>query len=152
MRFTRILALATLGGLAVGTSAALADEAAIKARQAQFTLLAYNVGPLGAMAQGNMPYDAEVAQAAADNLVRLASLSQDRLWPEGSDNASVSGTRALPNIWADFDDFAAKFASLGERAVALQAVAGNGLDDLRAAIGPLAGACSACHQVNRAPQ
>jgi cytochrome c556 len=130
---------------------AVADQAAVDARKAQFTLFAFNLSVLGGMAQGARDYDAAAAQLAADNLFHLTRHDQSRLWPEGSDNMAMDGTRALPAIWDNLEDFAAKFAALQSGAEAMQAVAGTGLDAMRGAMGGIAGACQACHQANRAP-
>lgn len=150
------LALAAVAGGALLLPQAMASDAAlsaaVEARQGQFKLLAFNLGGVGAMAQGAIPYDAEAAQAAADNLARLASLHQAPMWPMGSDSASIEGTRALPAIWERPDAFAANFAQLGERTAALAAVASDGLDAIRAGLGPVAQTCSACHQDFRAPR
>lgn len=140
----RYLTVAALGAsLALP---ALADEAAIKARQGQFQMFALNFGVLGSMVQGRMDYDAETAQEAADNLFHLTRNSQLGMWPEGSDNASMDGTRALPGIWAQNEDFLANYARLQEGAAAMQAVAGDDLAAVQGALGGVAGACQACHQ------
>ena len=142
--------LASILGLATA-GAALADtNPAVDARQAQFTLYAHNLAVVGSMAQGRMEYDADAAQTAADNFYHLTRHDQGRMWPEGTDNASIEGTRALPGIWEDLDDFTAKFVALQEAAESLQAVAGDGLDALRPAVGQLGAACAACHDANRA--
>lgn len=150
MTFSRLLAVTVVA--ATTATMAIPDEAAIGARQGQFKLFAHNLGVLGGMAQGRMDYDAGMAQTAADNLFHLTRHDQARLWPEGSDSASMEGTRALPVIWEDFDDFASKFSALQEAAVATQAVAGDGLEAMRPAVGPLAAACGACHDTYRAPR
>lgn len=142
-----------LGALLCGalTLPALADEdPAVAARQGQFKLFAHNFGVLGGMAQGRMEYDAAMAQTAADNLFHLTRVDQGRLWPEGTDNFSTDGTRAKPEIWENLDDFVAKFVALQGAAEALQAVAGSGLEEMRAAVGPMGGTCQACHQSYRA--
>lgn len=148
------LILASAATMILGMASAAAQDVtdAVEARQAQFQLFAFNLGALVPMAQGNAEYDAEVAQAAADNLVRLTSLGQGRKWPEGSDNAAIDGTRALPSIWEDTADFEAKFAALQEAVAELQGAAGEDLDAMRGALGPVGAACSACHEANRAPQ
>lgn len=144
-------------GLAATLTASLvlpvsAQEAAVKARQAQFTLYAFNVGVLAGMAQGQMPYDADSAQAAADNLFHLTRHDQSRMWPEGTDSASFDGTRALPEIWADLEGFANRYSALQSAAEAMQAAAGTDLASLQGALGGLGGACQACHQQFRAPE
>ena len=150
--FAAAPALALAAVVAAGPVAAQSVSDTIAARQGQFKLLAQHVGPLVGMAQGNLEYDAEVAQAAADNLVSIAGLDQGLLWPEGSDNAAADGTRALPVIWEDFDGFTARLGALREATADLQAAAGQDLDALRGAIGPVGAACSACHEDYRAPQ
>ena len=140
------------------TSVAVADshlsrdqQGAISARQAHMTLLGFNLGPLGAMAQDQMPYDAETAAAAAANLAAVAALSQDRYWVEGTD-ASVGGNRAKPEIWSDADGFAAEVAKLRDATAALAAVAGDGLDPMKAAFGAVGQSCGSCHEAYRAPR
>lgn len=153
MRPSRIIATGTIA-LVIGAGAALSDPIrdAIDARQAQFKLFAYNIGPLVQMAQGNIDYDAELAQRSADNLAALTHTHQDRHWPEGSDNATVDDTRAMPSIWEDLEDFQAKFSDLREATSAMQDVAGEDLASLRGALGPVGNACSACHDANRAEE
>ena len=144
------LALSAL--LAAGPAVAQSIEDTVAARQGQFKLLSLNLGPLVGMAQGNMEYDSEVAQAAADNLVRIAGTDQRFNWPEGSDNASIDGTRALPAIWEDFEDFVAKLEGLRSGVADMQDAAGTDLAALQGALGGVAGACQACHQSYRASQ
>jgi cytochrome c556 len=96
---------------------------AVKARQGQFNIMALNLGILGGMARGTVDYDAEAAQAAADSLVAVSNISQPALWPAGTDTMSIDGTRAMPAIWDNLDDVLAKWASFGEAATAMAAVA-----------------------------
>ena len=73
-------------------------------------------------------------------------------WPQGSDNASVKGTRALPAAWEKWPDIATKGQALSTAAADLAAVAGNDLDSLRGAIGAVGGACGGCHKPYRAEE
>lgn len=155
MKHLRLAVTAALAVATVGISAAAANptvENAIRARRAQMQLQAFNLGVIGAMVQGNAPYDAATAQAAADNLVALASLSASLHWLEGSQSGVAADTRALPAIWENLADFATKYEALGTGAAAMQAAAGGGLDAVKAAMGGLGGACAACHQSYRAAQ
>lgn len=145
-------AIALAAVVVAGDASAQSAEDAVAARQSQFKLLAFNVGPLVGMAQGNIDYDAAAAQAAADNLAAVVSLDQSRMWPEGTDTMSMDGTRALPSIWDDPDDFVAKLTALRDGVTALQAAAGQDLNALRGALGGVGGACTACHEANRQPQ
>ncbi|MGY9047543.1 MAG: c-type cytochrome [Rhodobacterales bacterium] len=147
--------LVLLAGLAVfGGSAALAQadfSGQIKARQGQFQILAINLGILGGMAKGETPYDAELAQHAADSLVAVSHIYEPPLWPEGSDNMSLDGTRALPSIWDERDDFLSKWAALGTAVSGMQEVAATGQEAIGPALGKVGGACKACHDKHRAP-
>ncbi len=148
----RILPLAA-AALTLGLGPAIANEQAIQARQGQFKLFAMHLGQLVPMAQGQVEYDAERAGAAAANLAAVASQTQEPyVWVEGTDNASVQNTRALPGIWENMDDFAAKYADLQAATVALSDAAGTDLASLQGALGAVGGACSACHDAYRQPQ
>lgn len=157
MPTSRILAVALAGALAFGTTlptVAVAQDSfenQLKARQGQFRLIALNIGVLGGMARGKIPYDAAAAQAAADNLVAISSLNQGAMWPEGSDSMSIDGTRAMPSIWTDNADFLEKWNAVATGAAGIAAVASNGQDAIGPALGPLGGTCKACHEAHRAP-
>lgn len=127
------------------------QQRAMDARQGHMTLYGFNLGPLGAMVQDKMPYDAEVAAAAAANLAALASISQDRYWVEGTDS-TVEGSRAKAEIWTDMDGYMAENAKLLAAANGLAAVAGDGLDAMKAAFGPVGQSCGSCHEAYRAPR
>lgn len=152
--FKFVLAASVLGTglLAMPAGPALAQdaEAVIKARKAHMQLNSFNLGPLGAMAKGDMPYDAAVAAAAANNLAAIAALDQTRIWAKGSGRPDAENTRALAVIWETPDDFAAKVDGLRSATVQMAAAAGTNLDALRAAMGGVGQACSACHQTYRA--
>jgi cytochrome c556 len=147
--FRRLAAAALIAGLALP---AAANEGAIKARQGQFQMFALNLGVLGGMAQGRVAYDADTAQEAADNLFHLTRNTQLGMWPQGSDNMAADGTRALPLIWDQNEDFLARYAALQAAAEGMQAAAGTDLATLQGALGGLGGACQACHQQFRAEQ
>lgn len=147
--FLATAALATLGM----TSAAIGQDQknpAVEARQSLMHLYAFNLGTLGAMAKGEMEYDAEAAQAAAGNLAKLASVNQMAMWPEGTDNASIEGTAALPAIWEDGSDIGDKVQALEDATAALADTAGDGVEAIQAGMGAVGGACGACHKAYRA--
>lgn len=148
--FTFALAFAALAC----STAAYAQEdfsAQLKARQGQFRIMAINLGILGGMAQGKTEYNAEAAQAAADTLVAVSMIQQGPMWPDGSDDMSIDGTRAQPNIWEQNDDFLAKWSDFGTAAEAMQAAASGGAEGLGPMLGQIGGTCKACHDTYRAP-
>jgi cytochrome c556 len=124
----------------------------VQARQGMFKIMGLNIGAVVAMARGEAEYDAETAQAAADNLVAISMLNQRFHWPEGTDNASIEGTRALPAIWENQADVGEKWQAFGAAAQGLADVAGDGLEPMQAAIGPVGQSCNACHDDYRAEE
>ena len=65
----------------------------------------------------------------------------------GTSNAELGEeTRSLPAIWEAGSNAAAIGGQLAEAAAALAAVAGNGQEALGPALGPVGGACGACHK------
>lgn len=143
--------LISIGALA-GADGHISDkqiESAIKARQAQMQLYAFNLGTLGAMAKEEIPYDADAAMAAADNLASLSQLSQAGYWLPGSDSDSVEGSRALPAIWEEGSEAGQKGADFAAAALAMQAAAGTDLAALQASMGALGASCGGCHKPYR---
>src|SRR6056297_923826 len=143
MKSLGILSAGIVFAAALGTVASSddhVDEAvmkAVKARQAQMQLYAFNLGQLGAMAKGEVDYDAGAASAAAGNLAKLTSLDGRAVWVPGSDDATIGKdlTEALPAIWSEGSKVGEKAKALSIAATELDAVAGDGLDALRGAIG-----------------
>ncbi|WP_193171234.1 c-type cytochrome [Nisaea nitritireducens] len=128
-------------------------EKAIEARKAVMSLYSFNLGQLGAMAKGNVAYDAAAASAAAGNLAALAALDQGALWPKGSDAAAMPDkTRAKAEIWSTYPEVNGKSKALAEASVAMAKVAGDGLPALQAAIGDVGKTCGGCHKPFRVPK
>ncbi len=147
------LSFVTAAAIALAAPMAMAQDgpsAQEKARQGMMRIMALNMGVLGGMAKGEIAYDADRAQKAADTLVAVSMIDQSNLWPEGTDKDSSKFTGALPAIWQKPDEFAKAWMALGEAARGLQAAAGSG----RAALGPAMGgagkACKGCHETFRA--
>jgi cytochrome c556 len=117
-------------------------EDAVKYRKASYTVMAAHFGRLGAMANGRVPYDAKLAAENAELVVALAKLP----WTAYGEGTDKGETRAKPEIWkeaAKFKEAADKMqAEVGKLNVA--AKAGN-VDALKAAFGPAAASCKACH-------
>ena len=150
----KIISITAVAAVALTATTAFAQDfnAEKKARQGQFRIMAFNLGLLGDMLKGEREFDAGMAQEAADNLVTVSNLHEDAMWPAGSDNMSIDGTRAQPNIWEKPDEFAAKWADFGKAAVAMQAAVAGGPDAIGPAMGPRGGSCKACHETFRAPE
>lgn len=119
---------------------------AIEARQAEMKLRSFNAGPLFAMAKGAMPYNAELATTLANNLKTLGMINNGRAWMPGTDNVAYpDDTTALPKIWETMPEIGKYGKEYGQAVAGVVAVAGNGQDALKGAIGDLGKACKNCH-------
>ena len=146
---------ASLVALLLAAAPALADShlaQAVKARQGIMNFYAMNLGVLGAMAKGDRAYDAAAATRAAANIAAVAGTDQSMLWPEGSDEMAMDGSRALPDIWANMGDVGAKAGDFVQAAMAMETAAGTDLAALQEGMKALGGACGACHKAYRAPE
>lgn len=151
-KFAWILGLAAIA-MASFADGASADsgEHAVKARQSYMQLLAFNIGQLGAMAKGEMAYDASTAQAAADNMLAISKLNAGAMWPMGSGNDNTAlKTRAKPTIWSTYPKVAEKGAALTAALENYVKVAGKDLASLQGGIGEVGKACGSCHETFRA--
>lgn len=147
------LALTAVVGTAIGDGHAdKAAAAAVKARQAQMQLQAYNLGILGEMAKGAVPYDQAVAGAAANNLNQLANFDQTLEWPDGTVQGTFEGTRAAPAIWTDAAGYASEWQKFASATGAMAAAAGTDLASLQGAIGAVGASCGSCHKAYRGPE
>lgn len=117
-------------------------EEAIKYRKASFTVMATHFGRLGAMSNGRLPYD---AKAAADNAELVTTMSK-LPWAAFGEGTDKGETRAKPEIWKE----SAKYKEASDKMQAeilklnVAAKAGN-VEALKAAFGPAAASCKACH-------
>ncbi|MGJ8587043.1 MAG: c-type cytochrome [Yoonia sp.] len=154
-KLNRVLATAVALGIAGAAFAAghLTEDQqrAMDARQSHMELYSFNLGPIGGMVQDKIPYDATTAATAAANLAALASIDQTAYWVEGTD-ASIEGSRAKAEIWTDAAGYTAEKEKLAAATAALAAVAGDGLDAMKAAFGPVGQSCGSCHEAYRAPR
>lgn len=146
-------ALVTAAALALAATGAHAQALPkeVKARQGQFQIMAINVGILAGMARGTAEYDAAAAGAAARSLVGVSMINPAPLFPAGTDNMTIDGTRAEPAIWENLPDVVAKWEAFGAAAATLQTAAAEGPQAIGAAVGALSGTCKACHDAYRAP-
>lgn len=129
------------------------NKSAIKARQGEMQMRAYNAGPLFAMAKGEMPYDADKAKLLSSNLVKLLDIDISSSWVKGSDiEAYPKDTTALKKIWTTYPEignYGKKYATAVRE---LAEVAGSGLDPLKSKVGALGKSCKGCHDEFREKQ
>ena len=136
-----IAALAVVGAFSTAVYAQTADRA-IKYRQGIMQAQGWHMGVLGGMAKGARPYDKDTAARSAKFVSELLQMPADGFTP-GSETGAP--TRAKPEIWKDKAKFDKYLQDAQAESVKFAAAAGNGLDALRAAIGPMGRACNNCH-------
>ena len=147
MRYLLPAALILALGAGFAQSQGGSDKPApVKARQGIMQNYAFSIGTLGGMAKGEVEYDAQAAQAAADRLVALSSLPQTGYWPEGTSSDDLEGVKALPAIWENMDDFTSGFDTLNEAAMVMAEVASDGQQAVAGQMQPLGKSCGACHE------
>jgi cytochrome c556 len=129
------------------------EEMAHEAREHQMYLHAFNLGKIVPMARGEAEYDAATAAAAAESVNLLAQLLDSPLyWIPGTSTEDLEDSRALPAIWEQPEEFAAKVTNFQEAAANLEANAGTDLESLQAAMGTLGESCGSCHEDFREPE
>jgi len=145
-----LLSVAAVIGIASALPAAAQfqkPEDAVKYRKAAFTVMAAHFGRLGAMANGRMPYDAAAAAANADIVVNMSQLPYAG-FVDGTSGTEKGSPKA--NVWTERAKFDGAAKKMQEEVVKL-AAASKTEAGLKAAFGPAAGACKACHDDFRNP-
>jgi cytochrome c556 len=143
--------IAPMAYVAQDAQAQSAEEKVVEARRAYFKLMGANMGPLGAMAKGNIEYNAETAQLHAGNLAAIASYNPTPHFAAGTSNADMPGkTRLLPAAFSDTPGLLSKLKDFQTAVAALQDAAGGGREALGPAVGKVGGTCKGCHDDFRA--
>jgi cytochrome c556 len=140
------LSAALCAGVALSASAQVKPDVLVKQRNAAMTLQGKYFGPLGGMAAGRVPFNAEVVARNAGYLEALSHMPWDGF------DASTSGekTKALPEVFSDAAGFKAAGENL-QNAVGKLAAASKGGNEaaIKAAIGDVGKACGGCHDKYR---
>ncbi|NMH58838.1 c-type cytochrome [Alteromonas ponticola] len=117
---------------------------AVENRKALFTLMKDNMGPLGAMARGKIPYDEAVLQTNSLRLQQLGDMMYDYLLVD-TRKFDVN-SHAKPALWENVSDAEEKIDGFKKAANNLGRVVAAGDDSqYRNAIGQVGSACKACH-------
>lgn len=113
-------------------------------RKAVFSLLGSNMGPLGAMAKGKIPLNAETVEKNALRINQLSLMIADY------NKVDTSGfkvkTEALDNVWKKPKAFAKRINALTKTSAHLQSVAQSGDESaIKKAIAGVGKSCGGCH-------
>jgi len=116
----------------------------LKMRKAVYSLLGSNMGPLGGMAKGKIPLNAQVVEKNALRINQLSMMISDYLKTDTS--KFKLKTEALDKIWTENEKFAQKIEALTEASGALHKVANSGDEKaIIKAIGAVGSTCGSCH-------
>jgi cytochrome c556 len=135
-------------GCAAGAVAQVKPETLVDQRVSAMRLQGkYFYGSLLPMAQGKIPYDANIATRNAGYLEVLAKMPWDGYDPSTKDLK----TRALPDVYSEPAKFKAAQDSLNAEMVKLVAATKSGNEaSVKAAIMDVNKACGSCHDTFRA--
>ncbi|MBF7072535.1 cytochrome c [Glaciecola sp. MH2013] len=119
-------------------------KANVQFRKAILQLVRSNMGPLGAMAKGQIPYDSEVMMTNGLRIEQLSYMMEDYF---ATDTRKFElKTDASDDIWENQDDFNSLALDMADAAAKLQKVAEAGDEaNYRKAIGSVGATCKACH-------
>jgi cytochrome c556 len=142
----KIIMLSALLLSAFTASAAPAKSAkqagqAVEFRQAIFKLVKSNVGALGAMNKGAIPFNAETLQTNGARIEQLSLMLEDYFAIDTSGFDTKS--EALPKIWKDEAGFKSKIDDLTKAAVNLKSANES---QYKSAIGDVFKSCKGCHK------
>ena len=141
------LAAATITLAAPASAQFAKPEDAIKYRKSALTVMAAHFGRIGAMANGRAPFDAKLAAENADIVVAMSKLP----WGAFVEGSDAGDTKARPDIWKEQAKFKGAAEKMQGEVTKLASAARTGnLDNLKAAFGPAAESCKACHDAFRA--
>jgi cytochrome c556 len=146
------LALSTVAACGSGGPPQLDDSpeaAAYTMRDGLMQVVAWKLTQMRAMADGEIAADNAEFVKYADDLTALAGMATEGFIPD----SIVPGSRALPAIWQDWNDFVRLAADFENSAQALAAAArSGGVAGSDAALRSFAATCGNCHRGYRAPE
>lgn len=144
MRLTAHVVIVALGAVLSAAAACAAEKPqdAVAYRQGIMTALAWNIGPIGLMVKGDLPFDdARFAFLAARAAV-LAPMALEGFTPA---TAAVK-SRVKAALWQHQDDFKKRMQDLQTASAELAKVAANGDQaQMRVLFGDTVKLCKGCH-------
>ncbi|GHG00287.1 c-type cytochrome [Thalassotalea marina] len=146
---TKTLAVSAVSLMVFSASAQVASSEkqaarATETRQAVFKLLGANMGPLGGMARGKVPFDAQLAEKHATRINQLSLMIGDYTALDTS--KFKTNTEALDKVWTDRASFEKHINDLTDASANLMKVAASGNEgEIKKAIGGVGKTCGGCH-------
>jgi cytochrome c556 len=142
-KFLVAMLVASAAVVTLDAAAQAKPEVMVKQRQAAMTLQAKYLGPMGAMAQGKAPYNADVVRRNAAYLETLSKMAWDGFDPSTKGEKSA----ALPAVWEKSADFKQAAERFENEAAKLAQVSKSGDESaVKAQIGAVGKSCGGCHE------
>jgi len=116
-------------------------EKQVKYRKASFQMIKYHFKPLGAMAKGKKPFDADKAKKNADAIATLSHFPINGFQTKSLTKDSTS----LPKIWDNWADFEKEMVKFQETVMDLSNNTSS-LEALKPAFAATAKTCKSCHK------
>lgn len=124
-------------------------EKATELRQAVYALLGSNMKPLGAMAKGQIPMDAEMAEKNAKRIHQLSLMIAD--YNQTDTSMFKVKTESLNAIWTEQSKFADSIEKLTLASANLEKVSKTkDSKAIKQAIGEVGKSCGGCHKAFKA--
>lgn len=141
-----LMLIAGCGGGGSGADEDTPEAAAFRFRDAVMTLLAAKALTVGGMARGDIPVDEAEFSKSVNDLAALSGMLVEGFMPEGMPN----GSRAMPEIWQNWDDFVKKAGELQNAAMGLAEASNNGgFSAAQGLVQGTIGTCGSCHRAYR---
>lgn len=119
-------------------------KTAVLFRKSVLQLVRSNMGPLGAMAKGDIPMNADVIGINSKRIEFLSGMMHDYF--ALNTTAYAVETDAKNSIWKNYKDFSQKIDDMVNAASSLNVlVKADKSDEFRKGIGALGATCKACH-------
>ncbi len=152
MKAKRVVAVVGMGvglALAVSAQAQVKPDVLVKQRQSAMVLIGKYFGPMAGMAQGKVPWNAQVVARNAGYLEALGQMP----WDGFTDATKGEKSRTLDAAYTDGAKFKKAQEDMGA-AVAQLVSASKGSDEgaIKTAIGNVGKTCGACHDNFRQKQ
>ena len=137
-----IRTILTLGVLAVGVTATMAQSDPIAARKDMMKQVGRANADVAKISKGDAPFKLETVQAALKT-IQDASRAMPNLFP---DNTKTGGdTAALPKVWETKADFNTRWEKMGKDAAAASAKIVDEAS-FKTAYNEVTGNCGGCHE------
>ena len=143
------IALVAISGVFATTAVAQSDlfkaDDLVKYRQSIYQVISAQATVMGAMAKGEIEFDAAVVNERALNIGNVAKLLGETYVPA---TQGVKDSNMLPAAWEDMDGFSGKGKAFGGALQELIAASGEPDFDIktaRPAISKMLKSCKACH-------